>query len=231
MSSEAQDRVAALVADFPAPQPPPPLTHESPEEKDLDSALYEFLVVYVHAVSYVCGVYPSSVYKLARYGNCAVYECQHGGVKEWIETSCKQALATLREAGYHCTLAVIVVQDGEVLQRFGLQVERVRLPQPESDNVQTQRGRKERLGLESAFGHAVPQFENCLRQLLVADVALPPGNKQMALVYSGQHLETAAWAESRYKRVSGPVRVVESAVLEQSRTDNKYVSMNLFISL
>lgn len=212
-----------------------PINSETKANDDeVYESIYEFLVVYMHAVSYIARVYPPPVYKLKRFGSCAVHECQHSRVRQWIESSARQSVQVIQESQCQCTLAVLVLTDcdntfsAEHINRFGIKIERVRLPEAELDDTETQKLRVTRINREQMFRNCQNQYEKCLKQLYSAcALERTARNRRMTVVYTGPRISPSEWYESDFTGVQRPITVVDSAVLED---ETSHLSFNLFIS-
>ncbi|ANB14844.1 Rev7p [Sugiyamaella lignohabitans] len=86
---------------------------------ELLGTFHEFLVVLVHNVLYLRGVYPPETFRAVRKYGIALHQCRHPGVNQWIEDMAVACMSRIKEGGVG-RLSIVILREktNTPLERF-----------------------------------------------------------------------------------------------------------------
>lgn len=225
----------------------------SPSENELQSfenpvleGIYGFLVAYFHQSSYLARVYPSEAYKLTRFHSAAVYECQHPGVKHWIEQAASKCMEILEQNRCTSTLALLILESNRVVRRFGFNVQMVVRDGEDNDGESQINKNKNKNKNENVNQNAdEARFEGCLNQLLSLFTNEPEfsinaqnktgkmrPNRTMTVVCESEPA-SQGWHATNYEEAKPPIEAFDSFIVpfsQEETAENSVLALNLFVS-
>lgn len=210
---------------------------------ELLAAFQQFLIVLVHEITYLRGVYPSEAFGQRRVYETAVHQCRHPKVVEWVEHLSVVCMEQIRK-GIVDKLSIVLLRehDKRPLERFALDIRDFpRIPPNDLDQPLPSE-------VHVTWGRIIDQYRSCLRVLalesgkygrieededdpLTFTVLLELSDKQTIDVQTGAWIVSDASRYHEYEELtrirSIPIRFVDAGpisfhlVLEEERSRAK----------
>lgn len=203
--------------------------------EDVTGSLREFLVAYIHAVAYVCQVYPQSSFSLKSIYGLGSYECNHPGVRLWVENAVNavmQLIYSLTETNKQATVSIVILEDSEPRERFGISVARFELTSKHSQQLSQSSSSESHVKVSAS--EVAESFSSCFARLYASikpTAFAVKGNRSMTVFFEGELGNTdvsSTWMRSQSQLHESSQRIQPIRSIEIGEEGNTVLVLNAF---
>lgn len=202
--------------------------------EEVTRSLREFLVTYIHAVAYVCQVYPESSFSLKSIYGLGSYECNHPGVRLWVENAVSavmQLIYSLTEAHRQATVSIVILENSKPRERFGITLAKFEIASQPSQPSQS-------LSLTNvpkvSASEVADKYSSCFARLYAS--AKPTdftgnSNRSMTVFFDGELGDTnvsKVWIRGQSKRTERPQMIQPIRSIELRDEEDTVLVLNAF---